>query len=214
MLYHIAPRGPVLGARSQRVAPQQMRFSRAYHDDPTAGHFSFDKAFPSLANDWYWPRMLTDFRKYCQACHVCGARNRPRDLSNTTNLPGQLVNFPALSRPLERVAMDILGPFVEADGYQYVLVITDHFSRFVWTHKLQTSPPARLRTTISRPSRPSRSCPPSSSRIAAPASTRRSHAPSPTPGPSTSAPRPPTTRSATACPSDTTRPSPPCSPSC
>jgi len=140
VLYHIAPRGPVLGARSQRVAPQQMRGAllRAYHDDPTAGHFSFDKAFPSLANDWYWPKMLTDFRKYCQACHVCGARNRPRDLSNTTNLPGQLVNFPALSRPLERVAMDILGPFVEADGYQYVLVITDHFSRFVWTHKLQT----------------------------------------------------------------------------
>ena len=34
--------------------------------------------------------------------------------------------------------MDILGPFVEVDGYQYVLVITDHFSRFVWTHKLQT----------------------------------------------------------------------------
>ena len=31
---------------------------RAYHDDPTAGHFSFDKAFPSLANDWWWPGIL------------------------------------------------------------------------------------------------------------------------------------------------------------
>ena len=140
VLYHTSSRGPVLGTRSQRVAPLQMRpiLMRAYHDDPTAGHFSFDKAFPSLANDWWWPGMLTQFRKHCKSCHVCGARNRPRDLTDTTGLPGQLVNFPPLDRPMQRVAMDILGPFVEVDGYHYVLVITDHFSRFVWTHKLKT----------------------------------------------------------------------------
>ena len=140
ILYHTVPRGPLRESRSRRVAPRQARSAimKAYHDDPTAGHFSFDKAYPRLADDWWWPSMLSDFRQHCQACPACGARNRPRNLADTTNLPGQLVNLPPLARPLERVAMDILGPLVDVDGYHYALVITDHFSRFVWLHKLKT----------------------------------------------------------------------------
>ena len=141
VLYHLsAARGPFEELRQQRAVPRFLRHAVmvAYHDAATAGHFSFEKAYPRLSDDFYWSGMANDFYKHCRGCHKCGARNRPRQAEDTSNLPGALGSFPPLQRPVQRVAMDIIGPFTPVGRYRYALVITDHFSRFVWICKLRT----------------------------------------------------------------------------
>ncbi len=46
-------------------------------------------------------------------------------------LQQQWQELPPVERPLERVSLDITDMVAGAQGYRYVLTITDHYSRFV-----------------------------------------------------------------------------------
>ena len=140
VLYHVMRRKNNDEVRRRRVVPQRMRQAvmHEYHATPQAGHFAFDKAYHRLSNDFYWPGMAAEFYNFCINCQECGAFNHKPNTISTRNLPGHLVNLPAVSRPSERVAMDIHGPYPEVKGFKYMLVITDHFSRFVWLAPLKS----------------------------------------------------------------------------
>ena len=115
VLYHVMRRKNNDEVRRRRVVPQRMRQAvmHEYHATPQAGHFAFDKAYHRLSNDFYWPGMAAEFYNFCINCQECGAFNHKPNTISTRNLPGHLVNLPAVSRPLERVAMDIHGPYTE-----------------------------------------------------------------------------------------------------
>ena len=140
VLYHVTRRKNEEEVRRRRVVPQRMREAvmHEYHSSPQAGHFAFDKAYHRLSNDFYWPGMAQEFYKFCSSCVECGAFNHKPNTISTRNLPGHLVNLPPVSRPSERVAMDIHGPYPEVKGFKYMLVMTDHFSRFVWLAPLKS----------------------------------------------------------------------------
>ena len=75
---------------------------------------------------FYWVGRKGDVIVWCQSCEVCQRRKSPvrkfRD-------PLQQYNVGA---PLERVALDILGPLPETyNGNRYILVISDYFTRWV-----------------------------------------------------------------------------------
>ncbi|MBS0349278.1 MAG: DDE-type integrase/transposase/recombinase [Proteobacteria bacterium] len=133
----IRRRGEV--ARRRRVVPRKLREAvmNEYHGETHAGHFHFDKAYPRLADDFFWPGMAADFYKHCRLCKQCGAFNGKPNSWDTRGLAGKLVNFPELTRPCERVAMDIHGPYPTVRGYKHLLVMTDHFTRFVWLAPLK-----------------------------------------------------------------------------
>jgi len=57
-------------------------------------------------------------------CHLCAAHKGPPDQSHA--LPQQL----AVGAPMERVALDIMGPFPHTDrGNRYVLATMDYFTK-------------------------------------------------------------------------------------
>ena len=70
---------------------------------------------------------MTDcIKRYCSQCDICAARTLSRN-SNKAPL-GEYV----VGEPMERVAMDILGPLPKTEnGNRYVLVIADWFTK--WT---------------------------------------------------------------------------------
>lgn len=101
------------------------------HDCPGAGHYSYDKTQHRLATDWFWPTMAEDIKWHCRSCHLCITTNRPP-------VP------PAHLQPLSpahdfnhRIHIDLLGPLPENNGFKYVLVMVDAFSKFLHLAPLQ-----------------------------------------------------------------------------
>ena len=72
--------------------------------------------------------MKTDIEQYCQKCHLCASRKPHKP----TRSP---LGSNHVSAPLERVAIDICGPFpLSNSGNKYILVICDCFTR--WTEAI------------------------------------------------------------------------------
>ena len=69
--------------------------------------------------------MDKDVNWWIRTCDVCQRRKRP------TKEPKAPMTKYVSGFPNERVAMDVMGPFIKSkNGNRYVLCMTDHFSKF------------------------------------------------------------------------------------
>ncbi len=91
------------------------------HDD--VGHPGRERTLSLLRDRFYWPGMSTAVENYVKNCGRC-IRFKTQ---GTHRAP--LVNIQT-TQPLELVCMDFLQLDVAKGGCQYVLVITDHFTRY------------------------------------------------------------------------------------
>ena len=99
-----------------------------FHDIPSSAHLGADKMLDKIRQSFYWPGMKADIESYCKQCHSCGSR-KPAKPSKS---PLGSLTF---SEPLERCAIDVLGPLPRTDaGNRFILVISDCFTR--WTEAI------------------------------------------------------------------------------
>lgn len=113
--------------RTVIVAPAAIipQILEAMHDWPQGGHLGRDKTVARVKAQFFWVGLFQDVTLYVQNCEKCSAR-RPG--------PPQQVPMGELRahEPNELVACDFMGPFPETPrGNQHILLIIDHFSRFV-----------------------------------------------------------------------------------
>lgn len=92
-----------------------------YHDD--AGHQGRDRTTYLIKSRFYWPGMDRDIELKVQNCPRCICRKTPSRSS------AELVNIHT-TQPMELVCMDYLSLETSKGGYENILVITDHFTRF------------------------------------------------------------------------------------
>jgi len=98
----------------------------AYHDNVMAGHLGRRKTYLKIAERYYWPRMYTDVENYVLECPMCNKIKARRD-----KLAGDSRVTPA-TEPWETIGIDFLGPIkMTKRGNRYVLVVTDHFTKWV-----------------------------------------------------------------------------------
>ena len=96
------------------------------HTMETAGHLGINKTLERVKDRFYWPGCTKDVKDWCRACDLCASRERP---TRTPRAPLRTYNVGA---PLERVALDILGPLPDSDRCNKCsLIIGDYFSK--WT---------------------------------------------------------------------------------
>ena len=76
-----------------------------------------------LRDRFYWPRVSADLDAWVNACDRCLKRKSP------TNNRAPLVSI-TTQQPLELVAMDLLTLEMSKGGFQNILVITDHFTKY------------------------------------------------------------------------------------
>lgn len=108
------------------VVPKEKRrqlFDEA-HSGSLAGHFAAKKMTPLLKNSVFWEGMDQDISRWVREC-------RERLLAN----PRQALVPPLkpflTSKPFEIVCVDVLEMGLSASGMKYVVVIVDHFSKWV-----------------------------------------------------------------------------------
>ena len=115
------------GSQLQLLVPQPARESLflAYHASLFGGHLARNRTLAQLRHRFYWSAMADDVKDWLKQCTTCMKRKSP------TGRHHPLGNIPTGQR-WYRIAMDILDVCDPTlDGYQYILVIADYFSK--WT---------------------------------------------------------------------------------
>ena len=81
--------------------------SEALHSSVRGGHFGTSKTLAKVRERFYWVGQRKDVAAWCSGCLSCASRKPPPAKSRAP-----LVLDP-VERPLQRLAMDIMGPLPE-----------------------------------------------------------------------------------------------------
>ena len=96
------------------------------HDLPLTGHMGIVKTVSRIRNSYIWYKMNEDIELFVRSCSVF-SKNKRATLKPRVSLGQYYAGF-----PLERVHIDILGPFTESNkGNQYVLMILNQFTKWL-----------------------------------------------------------------------------------
>lgn len=116
------------------VVPKGLKKAALYasHDGHTAAHMGQHKTISRLEADFYWPGYRKDCKEYVQSCDLC------QQYKGSSGLQKPWQGLPEVSKPLERISIDLTDMYTSHLGYRYVLSIIDHYSRFVNFYPLRS----------------------------------------------------------------------------
>ena len=133
VLYRVFRAGPRGHDQLQLVVPPQLVpvVLGSLHDGPSGGHFNASKLAKVARLRFWWPLLERTVTEFCEQCRRCASRNSP------TPRPCASMGQLSASEPMELVSMDLVTNLPEtARGYKHLLVITDHFTRWVEAYPL------------------------------------------------------------------------------
>ena len=112
------------GNHSQIVLPTKLKemIYKSLHDD--MGHIGAEKVISLARQRVYWPNMRGDIEEYTQKRCICLSQRQAR-----RQPVAPLVSIHS-SSPLELVGINYLKLERSSAGHSYILVITDHFTRY------------------------------------------------------------------------------------
>lgn len=104
-----------------------------FHNSPIGGHQGFQRTFRRIQLEYSWKNMFNDIAKYIKTCDACQKNKKiihskmPMKITSTS------------SSPLERIALDIVGPLpLTSNGNLYLLTFQDDLTKFVGAIPLPT----------------------------------------------------------------------------
>ncbi|MEW8546336.1 MAG: RNase H-like domain-containing protein, partial [Candidatus Thiodiazotropha sp.] len=115
---------PKEGIIRQLVLPTkyQSLVMKELHDE--MGHLGHERVLALARDRFYWPRMAAIIQRYVTQECTCIMNKRP-----VLGYRAPMKNI-VTSGPLELISMDFLHLERAKGGYEYILVIVDHFTRF------------------------------------------------------------------------------------
>ena len=116
------------GEYLQFIVPKAMKQEVLYqmHNSILSGHLGSKKTKEKTLQRFYWFALKEDINLHIRKCDICAADKKP---VKTPRAPmGSLL----AGAPGDCIATDYLGPFPVTDrGNRYILLLTDHFSKYV-----------------------------------------------------------------------------------
>ena len=112
----------------QYIVPESKRkqIMEKMHSSPFSGHLMFEKTIDKIRDKYFWPKQQVQVRNFIAACELCQKTTNPKITTRSPIMP--IIT----SRPLELVTMDFMGPLsTSKSGMKHILVIVDHFTKFV-----------------------------------------------------------------------------------
>lgn len=113
--------------RNLLLAPKSIREEvlKYLHCSSTGGHLGVRKTEKRVHHRFYWINWRRFVRDWCRKCDKCAAR---KGQSRHPRAPLQIYN---VGSPMERIAIDILGPLPRTDsGNEYILMAQDYFTKW------------------------------------------------------------------------------------
>ena len=96
------------------------------HDSALAGHFADKRTYKRIKGLYFWSGISVDVRQWCRSCDVCFAHKvKP-------TRPHHAMQTDEVSEPVQRVALDILGPLnpPTSAGIRYILMVVDYLTKW------------------------------------------------------------------------------------
>ena len=127
----------------QRVVPAEWRvdiFRRVHCDE--CRHMGYDRVYAMLWSRFYWPGMSTDVLEFLRACSSC-QQNKPGCGRGRMPLKQDQCNG-----PMVRVGMDIAYMKLTSEGYRYLLVVQDYYSKYIELYPLKEKSAAAVATVL------------------------------------------------------------------
>lgn len=118
----------VTSARKQLVLPDQFKKTVLEELHNNIGHQGVDRTVSLIRDRFFWPYMLSDIEHYVTKVCSCVKQKKP---NRETRAP--LTNI-VTTQPFELVCIDFLHLDKCKGGYEYILVVTDHFTRFAQSY--------------------------------------------------------------------------------
>lgn len=116
------------GTYQQSIVPKKDKETILHqmHNSLLSGHLGRKRTRQKLLQKFYWYNAKEDVNNYIAKCDICEA---DKPLSHKPRAPlGSL----QAGAPMDCLATDILGPLPRTPrGNRYILVVTDHFSKWV-----------------------------------------------------------------------------------
>jgi transposase InsO family protein len=99
-----------------------------FHSSPFGGHSGVKRTLGKIAARYYWNTLYGDVTHFVTSCQICQQVKHQRHIAEqrTGRLPDPM-------EPWEVVSLDYIGPLPEDQGFNYVLVVVDHFSQYLVT---------------------------------------------------------------------------------
>jgi hypothetical protein len=98
-----------------------------FHDSPFAGHHAFGSTLYALSCRYFWVKMYSTVKDYCQSCEKCQFFNYS---NGSGKAPLQSI---VTSRPGQFVQLDYMGPFkMSKSGNRYICLAVDAHIKFLW----------------------------------------------------------------------------------
>ncbi|OWZ08712.1 LOW QUALITY PROTEIN: hypothetical protein PHMEG_00018702 [Phytophthora megakarya] len=98
---------------------------KEYHDNVWAGHLQATHTYARIAQQYWWPGLQNEVRRWVLGCQECGSRKaRPREvIPPLRSLRGGDVG--------DRWALDVAGPLPATDGgKKYVVAAVEYVTRY------------------------------------------------------------------------------------
>ncbi|CAL4121120.1 unnamed protein product, partial [Meganyctiphanes norvegica] len=105
------------------------------HDTLFSGHQGVDRTLQRIKSAYHWLSIRKDTHDYVQSCDKC-QKYKTNVTPYFTNYVGKMKIFADL--PNEVIFVDIAYAQRSQEGYQYMLVIIDSFSRFMEVFPIRT----------------------------------------------------------------------------
>ncbi|XP_042150102.1 uncharacterized protein LOC121838101 [Ixodes scapularis] len=122
----------------QLVLPEKFRQTvvALAHDSIMSGHQGINNTIGLVAEEFFWPGMQSEIRRYVRSCDVC-QRTVPKGRVGKAPLG----TMPTIATPFQRIAIDIIGPITPKSdsGKRYILTMVDVATRYPDAVALQST---------------------------------------------------------------------------
>ena len=108
----------------QIVMPTSMKWIVYQELHEKMGHLGHERVYQLAKERVYWPRMESAIQYYISHQCPCVVRKKPHIQKSAT------MGTVTSNSPLDLIGIDFLHLDVCSGGYEYLLVITDHFTRY------------------------------------------------------------------------------------
>ena len=103
--------------------PLRRAIVQMHHDPPAYGHPGISRTLELTERRYWWPRIAQDVKDYVKGCADC-QRNKVNNQARKAPLSPIFAKPGAL--PFETVSMDFIVKLPLSNGYDSILMVTDH----------------------------------------------------------------------------------------